>query len=107
IFFKPFVGGTKSPSFSIISLNASVSFWTLISIIRIFELIFSGVQPGEGVYKKSLNEQFKNFAKSTNNELARSSGLIAASIAFTSSDGNINPTNGYKNGDHHNFGRKY
>lgn len=62
---------------------------------------------GEGVYKKSLNEQFKNFAKSTNNSLAKSSGLIAASIAFTSPSGNINSSSGYKNGNHHNFGGKY
>ena len=62
---------------------------------------------GEGVYKKTLNEQFKNFAHSTNNSVAKSSGLIAASIAFTSPSGNINSTNGYKNGNHHNFGGKY
>lgn len=62
---------------------------------------------GEGVYKKTLNEQFQNFAKSTNNSLAKSSGLIAASIAFTSPSGNINSSNGYKNGNHHNFGGKY
>ena len=62
---------------------------------------------GEGVYKKTLSEQFENFAKSTNNPLAKSSGLIAASIAFTSPSGSINSSNGYKNGKHHNFGGKY
>jgi hypothetical protein len=31
---------------------------------------------GEGIYKKSLNDQFKMFSKSTNNPLAKSSGLI-------------------------------
>lgn len=62
---------------------------------------------GEGVYKESLNKQLKNYAKSANSPLERSSGLIAASIAFTSPNGNINSSNGYKNGSHHNFGGKY
>ncbi|WP_104384432.1 nucleotidyltransferase [Sphingobacterium sp. HMA12] len=62
---------------------------------------------GEGIYKKSLNEQFKNFSHSTKDSLAKSSGLIAANIAFTAPNGNINSTNGYKNGNHHNFGGKY
>lgn len=62
---------------------------------------------GEGVYKKSLNEQFKNFAKSTNSSMEKSSGLIAANIAFTTPDGKINSTNGVKNGNHHNYGGKY
>ena len=62
---------------------------------------------GEDVYKKTLNEQFQNFAKSSNNSLAKSSGLIAANIAFTSPSGNINSSTGYKNGRHHNFGGKH
>lgn len=62
---------------------------------------------GEGVYKKSLNEQFRRFSKSTNNPLARSSGLIIGGSAYTNAKGNINTEIGLKNGAHHNFGGEY
>src|SRR5690606_38646227 len=44
---------------------------------------------GEGVYKKSLNEQFKTFSKSTNDIYAKSSGLIVGGNAYTNTRGNI------------------
>lgn len=62
---------------------------------------------GEGIYKKSLNDQFKMFSKSTNNPLAKSSGLIIGGTAYTNSKGNINTSTGVKNGAHHNFGGEY
>lgn len=61
----------------------------------------------EGIYKKSLNEQFKTFSKSSSDIFAKSSGLIVTGNAFTNSKGSINTNNGIKNGDHHNFGGKY
>lgn len=62
---------------------------------------------GEGVYKKSLNEQFKLFSKSTNNLLAKSSGLIIGGSAYTNKGGIINTNIGLKNGHHHNFGGEH
>lgn len=62
---------------------------------------------GEGVYKKSLNEQFKLFSKSTNNPLAKSSGLIIVGTAYTNAKGDISTNTGLKNGSHHNFGGDY
>lgn len=62
---------------------------------------------GEGIYKKSLNEQFRMFSKSTSNPLARSSGLIIGGTAYTNAKGNINTDTGLKNGAHHNFGGEY
>lgn len=62
---------------------------------------------GEGVYKKSLNEQFKTFSKSTNDIFSKSSGLIVGGSAFTNSKGIINTTQGVKNEHHHNFGGEY
>ncbi|HTN21948.1 MAG TPA: nucleotidyltransferase [Pelobium sp.] len=59
---------------------------------------------GEGVYKKSLNEQFKTFSKSTNDVFAKSSGLIVGGTARTNSNGNINTSEGIRNGAHHSFG---
>lgn len=62
---------------------------------------------GEGVYKKSLEDQFQVFYKSTNNNLAKSSGQIIGGVAFTNSKGTINTNTGLKNGTHHNFGGNY
>lgn len=62
---------------------------------------------GEGVYKKSLNEQFLNFSKSTEDVLAKSSSLITGGLAYTDSKGQINRERGIKNGAHHSFGGEY
>ncbi|HTN37291.1 MAG TPA: nucleotidyltransferase [Arachidicoccus sp.] len=62
---------------------------------------------GEGIYKKSLNDQFRMFSKSTNNSLVKSSALIIGGTAYTNSKGNINTNTGIKNGTHHNFGGEY
>lgn len=62
---------------------------------------------GEGVYKQSLNEQFKTFSKSTSDGFAKASGLIIGGNALTNSLGNINQNQGIKNEPHRNFGGKY
>lgn len=59
---------------------------------------------GEGIYKKSLNEQFITFSKKTNDPLSKSSGLIVGGGAFTDNKGQINTNTGVKNEPHHNFG---
>jgi hypothetical protein len=59
---------------------------------------------GEGIYKKSLNEQFLTFSKTTDNSLIKSNALIVSGGAFTDSKGEINNNTGLKNGSHHNFG---
>lgn len=61
---------------------------------------------GEGIYKKSLNEQFERFSKSSNDFYARSSGLITGGLARTDSLGKINQSQGIKNGNHHSYGGK-
>ncbi|MDM1093178.1 nucleotidyltransferase domain-containing protein [Myroides odoratimimus] len=61
---------------------------------------------GEGTYKKSLNEQFNTFSKSTTNSLIKSSALVVSGNAYTDIKGNINATNGVKNGYHKNFGER-
>lgn len=62
---------------------------------------------GEGIYKKSLNEQLKTFSKSTNDIFSKSSGLILGENAFTNSNGNITNNKGVKNEHHHSYGGKY
>lgn len=62
---------------------------------------------GEGVYKTSLNQQFKTFSKSTSDIFAKSSGLIVGGTAYTNSNGNINSNKGIQNGPHHNYGGQY
>lgn len=62
---------------------------------------------GEGPYKKSLNEQFKTFSKSTNDIFSKSSSLIVTGNAFTDNKGFINSKQGVKNESHHNFGGEY
>lgn len=59
---------------------------------------------GEGPYKKSLNEQFVTFSKSTNEAFAKVSGLIVGGNAYTDSKGQINSNSGVKNESHSNFG---
>lgn len=59
---------------------------------------------GEGIYKKSLNEQFVTFSKKTNDTLAKSSDLIVGGNAYTNNSGQINSNTGIKNEPHHNFG---
>ena len=62
---------------------------------------------GEGIYKKSLNEQMLYFSQSTNDPLIKSSSLITGGAAYTSSSGQINEREGVKNEIHHNYGGKY
>lgn len=59
---------------------------------------------GEGIYKKSLNEQLLAFSKNSNVSLAKSSGLIIGGNAYTDTKGQININTGVKNESHHNFG---
>lgn len=59
---------------------------------------------GEGIYKKSLNEQLLFFSKNSNDNLAKLSGLIVGGSAFTNTKGEINTNTGIKNEPHHNFG---
>jgi hypothetical protein len=62
---------------------------------------------GEGIYKKTLNEQILCFSRSTSNTLAKSSSLITGGAAYTNSKGQINEREGSKNEPHHNFGGRY
>jgi hypothetical protein len=62
---------------------------------------------GEGIYKKSLNEQILCFSQSTNNTLAKSSSLITGGTAYTNSKGQINKSEGSKNEPHHSYGGRY
>nr|WP_315203714.1 nucleotidyltransferase [uncultured Flavobacterium sp.] len=59
---------------------------------------------GEGIYKKSLNEQLLFFSKNSNDNLSKLSGLIVGGSAFTNRQGEINTNTGIKNEPHHNFG---
>lgn len=59
---------------------------------------------GEGVYKKSLNEQIVTFSKNTDDGFANASALIIGGKAYTNTQGQINPNTGIKNESHHNFG---
>lgn len=59
---------------------------------------------GEGIYKKSLNDQMAYFSKSTDDKLVQSSSLITGDMAFTDSKGHINKAHGIKNKAHHSFG---
>lgn len=62
---------------------------------------------GEGIYKKTLMEQFQKFAPSTSDGLIKSSQIITTGQAYTDSKGNINKNKGTKNESHHNFGGRY
>lgn len=59
---------------------------------------------GEGVYKKSLTQQFKVFSHLSSDNLVKNSGLIISGKAFTNSVGDINVNQGIKNEYHRNFG---
>ena len=59
---------------------------------------------GEGIYKKTLTEQFKTFSKNSNNTFTKSAGLILSNNAFTDRMGRVNINQGVKNEQHHNFG---
>lgn len=59
---------------------------------------------GEGVYKKSLQEQIRIFSKTSSNPITKASGLILGNSAFTDTKGNVNSNQGIKNEPHHNFG---
>lgn len=59
---------------------------------------------GEGVYKKTLNEQMVKFSRSTKDVLVRSSALITSGSALTDPNGFINTSTGNKNEPHHSFG---
>jgi len=61
---------------------------------------------GEGIYKKSLNEQFKAFSKSTSNDLIKASALIVGGSAYTDVKGNVNVNQGIRNEHHRNYGGK-
>lgn len=62
---------------------------------------------GEGIYKKSLNEQFMCFSQSTSSTLVKSSSLITGGTAYTDSKGQINKSEGSKNEAHHSYGGRY
>ena len=62
---------------------------------------------GEGIYKKSLNEQFRAFGDASKDSLVRSSALITGGGALTDSKGQINKNNGIKNEPHHSYGGRY
>lgn len=62
---------------------------------------------GEGIYKKSLNEQIVCFSESTSDSLVKPSSLITGGAAFTNSKGQINKSQGAKNEPHHSFGGEY
>lgn len=59
---------------------------------------------GEGVYKKTLQEQTKSMAKFSNDEISRASSAILLGKARTDIFGGINQSKGVKNEPHHNFG---
>ncbi|MDR0228475.1 MAG: nucleotidyltransferase [Flavobacteriaceae bacterium] len=61
---------------------------------------------GEEPYRIALKEQHLKFSQQTSNKLIKNSGLIIGGTAFTDSIGNINETNGLKNGYHKNFGER-
>lgn len=59
---------------------------------------------GEGIYKKSLQEQIKAFSNSSRNPISKVSGLVIGNSAYTDSRGNINSKQGTKNEPHHSYG---
>jgi len=59
---------------------------------------------GEGIYKKSLTEQFKTFSRSSNDKVVNATGLILGQQAYTDHKGQVNINQGRKNEVHHNFG---
>ena len=61
---------------------------------------------GEGVYKKSLQDQIKALSKFSKDSSAKTSGIILTDKAYTDKSGAINQNRGVKNERHHNFGGK-
>lgn len=59
---------------------------------------------GEGIYKKSLQEQVVKMSKYSSDAMTKTNSLIIAGKAYTDTKGNINPNKGYKNDLHRNFG---
>lgn len=59
---------------------------------------------GEGLYKSSLKSQVAALAIYTDNEPAKTSGLVLGNQAKTDNYGNINRTRGVRNEPHRNFG---
>ena len=59
---------------------------------------------GEGVYKKSLQDQIKTLSKFSSNNNTKASALILSGSALTNSKGKINIKEGVKNEPHHNYG---
>lgn len=59
---------------------------------------------GEGVYKKSLQDQIKTLSQYSSDANTKSSAFILSNNAVTDSKGQINTNKGVKNEHHHNFG---
>ena len=59
---------------------------------------------GEGLYKSSLKNQIAALARYTDNQTAKTSGLILGNQAKTDNYGNINQNKGVKNEPHRNYG---
>ena len=62
---------------------------------------------GEGIYKKSLNEQMLCFSDSSKDSLVKTSSIITSGRALTNGKGEINKYEGTRNEAHHNFGGGY
>ncbi|MDB0600271.1 nucleotidyltransferase [Tenacibaculum maritimum] len=61
---------------------------------------------GETIYKDTLINQTKFFAKLSDDNLIKSSGVLLGGSARTDKKGNINEINGAKNEPHRDFGHK-
>lgn len=59
---------------------------------------------GEGVYKKTLQEQTRNMSKYSSDAISKASGIILLGQARTDIYGGINQNKGIKNESHSNFG---
>lgn len=58
---------------------------------------------GEGIYKKTLQEQLTQMSVFSKNVTSVSNGLIISGGAYTDRNGNVNSTNGLKNEPHRNY----
>ena len=59
---------------------------------------------GEGIYKKSLQEQVTSLSKFSTNDSAKKAAAIISGTALTDKSGRINTERGVKNEPHRNFG---
>lgn len=59
---------------------------------------------GEGVYKKSLQEQLKTFSDESDDDIIKSTGIIIGGNGFTDKAGKINKERGVKNEPYHSYG---